>query len=164
MSLITPDFGLFFWMLIAFGLVVFVLGKFAWKPILKGLKGREDSIADALNRAKQAQEEVVQLQAKQEEMAAATQADRDRMVDEARKTREAILAEAKEQAQKQAEAFIAQARQRMEHEEEEMRAKMREDVAKIAVMVAERILREHLADDQRQGRYMDRLLDEVMAK
>ena len=153
MSLITPDFGLFFWMLIAFGLVVFVLGKFAWKPILKGLKGREDSIADALNRAKQAQEEVVQLQA-----------DRDRMVDEARKTREAILAEAKEQAQKQAEAFIAQARQRMEHEEEEMRAKMREDVAKIAVMVAERILREHLADDQRQGRYMDRLLDEVMAK
>lgn len=164
MSLITPDFGLFFWMLIAFCLVVFVLGKFAWKPILKGLKGREDSIADALNRAKQAQEEVVQLQAKQEEMAAAAQADRDRMVDEARKTREAILAEAKEQAQKQAEAFIAQARQRMEHEEEEMRAKMREDVAKIAVMVAERILREHLADDQRQGRYMDRLLDEVMAK
>ena len=164
MSLITPDFGLFFWMLIAFGLVVFVLGKFAWKPILKGLKGREDSIADALNRAKQAQEEVVQLQAKQEEMAAAAQADRDRMVDEARKTREAILAEAKEQAQKQAEAFIAQARQRMEHEEEEMRAKMREDVAKIAVMVAERILREHLADDQRQGRDMDRLLDEVMAK
>ncbi len=164
MSLITPDFGLFFWMLIAFGLVVFVLGKFAWKPILKGLKGREDSIADALNRAKQAQEEVVQLQAKQEEMAAAAQTDRDRMVDEARKTREAILAEAKEQAQKQAEAFIAQARQRMEHEEEEMRAKMREDVAKIAVMVAERILREHLADDQRQGRYMDRLLDEVMAK
>ena len=160
MSLITPDFGLFFWMLIAFGLVVFVLGKFAWKPILKGLKGREDSIADALNRAKQAQEEVIQLQAKQEEMAAAAQADRDRMVDEARKTREAILAEAKEQAQKQAEAFIAQARQRMEHEEEEMR----EDVAKIAVMVAERILREHLADDQRQGRYMDRLLDEVMAK
>ena len=164
MSLITPDFGLFFWMLIAFGLVVFVLGKFAWKPMLKGLKGREDSIADALNRAKQAQEEGVQLQAKQEEMAAAAQADRDRMVDEARKTREAILAEAKEQAQKQAEAFIAQARQRMEHEEEEMRAKMREDVAKIAVMVAERILREHLADDQRQGRYMDRLLDEVMAK
>lgn len=164
MSLITPDFGLFFWMLIAFGLVVFVLGKFAWKPILKGLKVREDSIADALNRAKQAQEEVIQLQAKQEEMAAAAQADRDRMVDEARKTREAILAEAKEQAQKQAEAFIAQARQRMEHEEEEMRAKMREDVAKIAVMVAERILREHLADDQRQGRYMDRLLDEVMAK
>lgn len=164
MSLITPDFGLFFWMLIAFGLVVFVLGKFAWKPILNGLKGREDSIADALNRAKQAQEEVVQLQAKQEEMAAAAQADRDRMVDEARKTCEAILAEAKEQAQKQAEAFIAQARQRMEHEEEEMRAKMREDVAKIAVMVAERILREHLADDQRQGRYMDRLLDEVMAK
>jgi ATP synthase F0, B subunit len=164
MSLITPDFGLFFWMLIAFGLVVFVLGKFAWKPILNGLKGREDSIADALNRAKQAQEEVVQLQAKQEEMAAAAQADRDRMVDEARKTREAILAEAKEQAQKQAEAFIAQARQRMEHEEEEMRAKMREDVAKIAVMVAERILREHLADDQWQGRYMDRLLDEVMAK
>lgn len=164
MSLITPDFGLFFWMLIAFGLVVFVLGKFAWKPILKGLKGREDSIADALNRAKQAQEEVVQLQAKQEEMAAAAQTDRDRMVDEARKTREAILAEAKEQAQKQAEAFIAQARQRMEQEEEEMRAKMREDVAKIAVMVAERILREHLADDQRQGRYMDRLLDEVMAK
>ena len=164
MSLITPDFGLFFWMLIAFGLVVFVLGKFAWKPILKGLKGREDSIADALNWAKQAQEEVIQLQAKQEEMAAAAQADRDRMVDEARKTREAILAEAKEQAQKQAEAFIAQARQRMEHEEEEMRAKMREDVAKIAVMVAERILREHLADDQRQGRYMDRLLDEVMAK
>lgn len=164
MSLITPDFGLFFWMLIAFGLVVFVLGKFAWKPILKGLKGREDSIADALNRAKQAQEEVIQLQAKQEEMAAAAQADRDRMVDEARKTREAILAEAKEQAQKQAEAFIAQARQRMEHEEEEMRAKMRDDVAKIAVMVAERILREHLADDQRQGRYMDRLLDEVMAK
>ena len=91
MSLITPDFGLFFWMLIAFGLVVFVLGKFAWKPILKGLKGREDSIADALNRAKQAQEEVVQLQAKQEEMAAAAQADRDRMVDEARKTRESRL-------------------------------------------------------------------------
>ena len=56
MSLITPDFGLFFWMLIAFGLVVFVLGKFAWKPILKGLKGREDSIADALNRAKEAKE------------------------------------------------------------------------------------------------------------
>lgn len=163
MSLITPDFGLFFWMLFAFGILAFVLGKFAWKPILRGLRARENSIAEALSHAESAREEVKKLEARNAEMEAQALADRKRMAEETEAIREQILEEAREQAKAEATRYLASAREMMAHEEEQMRRNLREEVAKVAVEVAEKVLREKLKTQTEQDALLTRILDEVFA-
>lgn len=163
MGLITPDYGLFFWMLFAFGILAFILKKYAWKPIVRGLNSRERSIAEALDKARQAAEDVSRIEAQNAQIVRETQAERDRMVAEARETRERIVAEAKEEAQRQAALYMEKAREQLAHEEAEMRRGLRSDVARIAVEAAERILRERLGTERAQLQYVDRILDELMA-
>lgn len=164
MSLITPDFGLFFWMLIAFGILLLILRKAAWGPIINGLKSRENSIAEALARADQAHEEVARLEAKNKEMAAAAQVERAKMVEEAERLREQILAEARDQAQQEAARYLESARQSIRQEEQEMRRTLRADVATIAMEVSERILREKLADSPAQQRHLNKIIDEMLTQ
>ena len=93
MKLVTPDIGLLFWMLVSFGIVLFLLKKFAWKPILASLKTREESISEALNTAKKAKEEMLSLKADNEKLIQQARAERDVMLKEARDTKDAIIAE-----------------------------------------------------------------------
>lgn len=161
MSLITPDFGLFFWMLLTFGIVAFILGRFAWKPIMKGIKAREHTIADALDKARQAQEEIASLEAKNAKMLAEAQAERNRMMEEAKALRQRIVEEAKEEARQQAQQFIENARQTMRQEELEMRRNFRQEVIDFALQATERVLREKLADKSAQQKHVDQLLEEM---
>ncbi|PIE84331.1 MAG: ATP synthase F0 subunit B [Bacteroidia bacterium] len=162
MSLITPEFGLFFWMLLAFGLLLLILKKVAWKPILQGLNDREGKISEALRRAKVAQEEVEKLQQSNAEMQREAAAERERMVAEAKAMREQILAQAQAEARQQGEAFMAQARQAMRQEEAEMRRHIRREVVELSIVTAERVLREHFSNAEAQKEHIDRLLEEIL--
>ena len=93
MGLITPGIGLLFWMFLAFTAVLFILRKFAWKPILQALKERETSITTALSEARMAREEVSLLKVKNNELIHEVQEERDAILKEARDTKSAIVAE-----------------------------------------------------------------------
>lgn len=164
MSLITPAFGLFFWMVLAFGLLLIILKKFAWKPILGGLSAREAKIAEALDKAQAAQEEVARLHVQNAQMAQQAQQERERMVAEAKEMREKILAQAQEEARKQAETYMATARQNIAHEEAELRRQLREEVVQLTVKTSERILREHFSKTEAQKEHVGKLLDEILAR
>src|SRR6185436_13934237 len=109
MKLVTPDIGLLFWMLVSFGIVLFLLKKYAWKPILSSLKEREESIAEALNTAKKAKEEMTALKADNERLLNEARLERDKMLKEARDTKDAIIAEAKGKAQAEANKIMSSA-------------------------------------------------------
>lgn len=163
MSLITPDFGLFFWMLLAFGIVFFVLRKFAWGPIMRGLKSREDSIAEALLKAEQAQGAVAQLRAQAKELELENRAARLKMMEEAEKAREQMLQEARMQAQAEADRYRDEARLAIEQERVAARKAIREEVVRVSMLVAEKVLREKLQQSAAQQSHMDKLLDEILS-
>ncbi|MGP1460356.1 MAG: F0F1 ATP synthase subunit B [Bacteroides sp.] len=162
MSLITPDFGLFFWMVLAFGLVLVVLRKFAWKPILGGLESRERTIAEGLENAEKHRIELEQWTEQRLSLEAEARKERELFLSEARSQREQLIAEAREQAKEEVERITQQARENMRLEQEAIRRELRNEVRVLVVKTTERILRERLASNEEQERYLDRVIDEMM--
>ena len=160
MELVKPAFGLIFWMVLSFGIVLFILAKFAWKPILNGLKERETSIADALNEAKRAREEMASLNAKNEELMRAAREEREVLLKEARDIRNKEIAAAKDKAKAEADALLARARDDIRNEKNAAITEMKNQVASLSIQVAELILKEKLADAAAQKA----LVDKVMAQ
>src|SRR3569832_1717046 len=109
--LLNPSVGLIVWTLVAFLTVLVLLRKLAWKPILKSLSEREENIADALNSARKAKEEMAALHATNEKLLQEARAERDKMLREARDTKDAIIAESKSKAQSEANKIMAQSRE-----------------------------------------------------
>ena len=109
MDLITPKIGLIFWTFLTFVFLFFVLKKFAWKPILKSVNDREDSIKDALDTAENAKREMANLQADNERILKEARLERENMLKEARELKTKMIADAKDEAQAQASKMIAQA-------------------------------------------------------
>ena len=163
MSLITPDFGLFFWMVVAFGLILLILRKFAWNPILQGLQKREKTIAEGLENAERHRLELEQWGEKRQTLEAEARKEREQFLAEARSQREQLLAEAREQAREEVERITQQARENMRLEQEAIRRELRNEVRVLVVKTTERILRERLASNAEQERYLDRVLDEMIA-
>jgi len=162
MSLITPDFGLFFWMVLAFGLVLVVLRKFAWKPILGGLESREKAIAKGLENAEKHRIELEQWTEQRLSLEAEARKERELFLTEARAQREQLITEAREQAKEEVERITQQARENMRLEQESIRRELRNEVRVLVVKTTERILRERLASNEEQERYLDRVIDEMM--
>ena len=98
MGLVTPSAGTIFWMVIIFGVVVFILGKFAWKPILNALREREEAIRDALNSAELARRQIGDLKAEQDLIRAEAVRDKEQILREARDIRDQMISEAREKA------------------------------------------------------------------
>ena len=96
MELVQPGLGLIVWMTVAFALLIWILGKFAWKPIMKGLKEREDSIDEALNQANKAREEMKELKFSNEQLLKEAKEERDNILRDARMVKESIIEEARE--------------------------------------------------------------------
>lgn len=161
MGLIMPDFGLFFWMVLSFAILFFVLAKFAWKPIMQGIKERESQISEALNQAGLARKEVADLEARNAQMLQQAQQERDALMRDAQESKQRILQEAKDLARKQAEEFMLATRETMRLEEAEMRKQLRKEVLQLTVLATERILREQLADSKTYERHVDRVLAEL---
>lgn len=161
MRLVTPDIGQIFWMLLMFIIVMIILRKFAWKPILNALRNRENSIEEALRSADRAKEEMEQLLADNEKIMAEARKERDKMLKETKKTSEMILNDAKIKASEESKKIIQSARVQIENEKDAAIADIRNQVAEISVDIAEKILQEKLKDDKAQQELMEKLLKDV---
>ena len=161
MALVTPDIGTIFWMLLMFIILLVILKKFAWKPILSALENREKSIEDSIRSADRAREEMEQLKTDNEKIMAEARKDRDKMLKETKKTSEMILNEAKNKASEESKKIIQSARVQIENEKDAAIADIRNQVAEISVDIAEKILQEKLKDDKAQQELMEKLLKDV---
>ena len=161
MKLITPDIGLLFWMLLMFGIVLFILTKFAWKPILKALKDREQSIDEALKLADKAREEMEKLQAVNEKIILEGRAERDAILKDAKNVRQTMIDDARQEASKETQRLLEAARSAIKGEKEAAIDEIREKIAELSLDIAEKILREKLADSKEQKDLIDRLIREI---
>ena len=159
--MLTPDPGLLIWMCISFGILVFLLGKFAWKPILGAVKTREQSIADALNEAKKMRDDMAKMSANNEEIMRQARAERDTLLKEARDIRDKEISEAKAKAKAEADALLGRAREDIRNEKNAAIVELRNQVADLSVQVAERILKEKLGDAAAQKALVDKVMADV---
>ncbi len=161
MGLVTPDFGLVFWMLVTFGIVLFLLKKFAWKPILQSLKERETSIEDALKSAEKARDEMAKIQADNDKILQQAKTERESLLKEAREVKDKIIADAKTEATSEAAKIIVSARRQIESEKATALSQIRQEVVSLSVEIAEKILRENLKSDARQTEFASKLLKDI---
>lgn len=161
MGLVTPNPGTLFWMVIIFGLVLFILRKFAWKPILNVLREREESIANALNSAEEAKKEVAGLIAGNEKIIAEARRERDIIMKEAIELKNKIIAEAKEKAGQEAQKSIENARQQILAEKAAAISDIKKQVANLSVMIAEKVLKKELANKAEHEKMLEGLVDDM---
>jgi F-type H+-transporting ATPase subunit b len=161
MDLITPQFGLIFWMVVTFLTVLFILKKFAWKPILSALSEREKNIQDALDTAKKTKEEMTALKADNERLIQEARAERDQMLREARDTKDAIIAESKAKAQAESNKILAAARETINSEKMAAITELKNQVASMSIDIAEKILRHELSNDEKQKALVENLVKDI---
>jgi F-type H+-transporting ATPase subunit b len=164
MGFVTPDYGTIFWMVIIFGIALFILKKFAWKPILHALKDRENSIATALSSAEKAREEMESLKAGNEKIMDEARKAKEGVLNEAREIKENILAEAKTQAAKEGRKMIESARRRINAEKEAAISEMKQQVVELSVQVAEKIIQKELKAKTDQEALVNNLLKDIKLK
>lgn len=160
-SLIEPAVGLIFWTTITFILLLVLLGKFAWKPILNAIKTREKGIEDALASAERALNDMRELKSNNEKSLAEARAARDVLMKEARETKDAIIAEAKAKASADAEKILASAREQIINEKNAAVAELKNQVASLSIEIAEKILRSELSSDEKQKALVNNLMKDV---
>lgn len=161
MQLLTPSLGLLFWTLLAFLIVLFVLRKFAWTPILASLNKREEGIAASLETAEKVKREMAQLKSENEDLLAKAREERGAMLKEARETKDRIIAESKEQAKAEANKIIAEAQQAIEVQKMAALTDVKNQVGKLVVEVTEKVLRRELSSPAAQEAHIKDLVEEV---
>ena len=161
MQLVTPGIGLIFWMLVSFSLVLFVLGKYAWGPIMKGIHQREDSIEKALEAANEAKKEMLQLKAGNEQLLRDAKDERDALMRDARKVKEAILEEARVQANEEAARIMENARENIQFEKMAAINELKNQIATISIEIAEKLIGKELENKKAQHELTEKLLKEV---
>lgn len=161
MELLNPSIGLVFWMMISFTILLIILRKYAWKPILNSLKKREDSITNALSSAKEAEKKLLALKSENEALLAEARKERDIMLREAREAKEKIINDAKGIAQEEAARLTSAARENINNEKMKAVTELRNQVAILSVEIAEKILKEKMEDGAKQTEVMERIMKEV---
>lgn len=161
MKLLTPEFGLIIWTLLAFIIVLFILKKYAWKPILSSLKERETSIADSLATAEKVKAEMAQMKSENEALLAKAREERGLMLKEARDTKERIISEAKEQAKVEANKIITDAQAAIEQQKMAALTDVKNQIGLLVIEVSEKVLRRELANKADQEKHIKQLADEV---
>lgn len=159
--MLTPEIGLVFWTTISFLLLIFILGKYAWKPIINALNQREEGIRRALSTAEEARREMKKLQADNEKLLAQARVERDTMLKEAREIKDKIIADARNEAQEQGAKMIGQAKATIESEKKAAVADLKEQVAALSLKIAEKVVRNELADKDKQLKLVENMLDDV---
>ena len=161
MGLVTPDFGLIFWMLVSFGVVLFILKKFVWKPVLKTLKDRENSITDSLDSAKKAREEMSKLQDDNKKILSKARAERDELLKDAKTTKDNIIRQSELEAKEKANKIIANAQLEIENQKNKALAEIKEKVAELSIDIAEKVLKRELKDEKAQSDYVGSLIEDI---
>lgn len=163
MFLLTPDSGLIFWMLIAFGVVFFVLAKFGWPVITKMIESRKQYIDESLENARKANERLAQLQEETAKMLKQAQEQQSKILAEAVEMRNQIVEKAKTEATNEGQKLLQEAKQQIAQEKESAIRDIRREVGVLSVEIAEKVLRQNLQNDDDQMAMIDRMLDEIMA-
>jgi F-type H+-transporting ATPase subunit b len=161
MELVTPNLGLVVWTTISFAILLFLLGKFAWKPILGALNDRERFIEDSLSKAEAAKEEMARLTNENESLLKLARAERDQILTEARKVKEQMIVDAKELAYKEGARMIELARVEINNQKSIAMADVKNQVATLSLQIAEKVLRKQFEDQQKQDELVSQLLKEV---
>ena len=161
MSLLTPDSGLLFWMLISFGIVVFVLAKFGFPIILKMVEERKEFIEDALLKAEKARTELDSVKAEAELILDKARKEHQQIMNEASQLREVLIQEAKTKAIGEADKIIENARLQIQNEKDDDIRDIRKQVAALSVDIAEKVLRSKLDKKDEQLGMIQRLIDEM---
>jgi F-type H+-transporting ATPase subunit b len=156
-----PDTGLLIWMMITFLIVLILLRKFAWKPILKMIKDREDSIDSALKSAENAKLEMQNLKSDNEKILAQARNERDTMMKEARDMKDQIVGEAKGKAKEEADKILTAAREAINNEKMAAITELKNQVALLSVEIAEKILKRELSDENKQKDLIGDLLKDT---
>lgn len=161
MELVMPDTGLLIWMMITFLIVLILLRKFAWKPILKMIKDREDSIDGALKSAENAKLEMQNLKSDNEKILAQARNERDQMMKDARDMKDQIVGEAKGKAKEEADKILTSAREAIQNEKMAAITELKNQVALLSVEIAEKILKRELSDENKQKDLIGDLLKDT---
>ncbi|MBZ4651310.1 MAG: synthase subunit [Proteiniphilum sp.] len=161
MSLLTPEPGLLFWMLISFGTVLFVLMKYGFPIILKMVDKRRTYIEESLLSARKAHEELATVKQTSEELLARTHQEQATILKETSLLRDQMMEKARNDARKEADKMIEEARKQIETEKEKALLSIREEAAILSLNLTEKILREKLGTKEAQLALIDRLLDEI---
>ena len=161
MDLITPGFGLVFWTLITFLILLFVLRKFAWKPILGAVSEREEGIKSALASAENARMEMQNLKADNERILNEARAEREAMLKDAREIKNKMVSDAKEQAQEQANKMIEQAQAAIESEKKSAMVELKNQVALMSIEIAEKVVRAELSNKDKQLQLVESMLNDA---
>ena|SRR5258708_7205323 len=159
--LVQPEYGLMFWMLLTFLIILFLLKKYAWKPILEMIRSREEGIEKAIQSAEQARLEMKDLKTSNEKILAEARHEKDNMMKEAREIKESIIAEAKIKAKSEADRLITHARETINTEKLAAIAELKAQVATLSIDIAEKILKQHLSSDDKQKTLINNLVKEV---
>lgn len=162
MSLLLPDAGLLFWMLLAFGVVFVVLYKFGFPVITRMIDARKKYIDDALNDAKEANARLAGIEKQCNELLDEARDKQAQILREAVATREQIVKDAHEKAEAETGRMLAEAKRRIEQERDDALNGIRDEVARLSVAIAEKIMRDELSDAAKQKGYIERLVDETM--
>ena len=158
MDLMIPDSGLLFWMTIIFAIVFFILAKFGF-PIITGMvEKRSKRISDSLEAARIAEEALANLQQEQERLISETRTEQARLMQEASAERDRMIAAAQEQARVEAQKIMDDARLRIAEEKESAMKEIRNEVAKLSLAIAEKVVRKELASDAAQKELIDSLI------
>lgn len=161
MELVKPAFGLVFWMLVSFSIIVFLLKKFAWPVILGSLQEREKSISDALNAAEKAKLEMASLKADNEKLLAEARNQRDLILKEARDAKESIINEARSKATEEADRLLRLSREQIQNEKMAAITELKNQVATLSIEIAEKVIRQQLSNDDKQKQLVQDMLKDV---
>ena len=155
------SFGLFIWQVVIFVGLIFLLKKFAWKPILDAVNEREEGIKNALESAEKAKKDMENLKSDNEKLLADARAERDALMKEAREIKEKMISDAKADAQAQGEKMINQAKAAIESEKNAAMADLKNQVASLSLEIAEKVVRQELSSDDKQKALAAQLAGEI---
>lgn len=161
MELVTPGIGLIFWMTLSFLLLLLILGKYAWKPIMKMLKERETKIDEALHEAEKAREEMKLLKFSNEELLKEAKEERDALLRNAREVREKILEEARTKAIEEANRIVESAKESIHYEKMQALTELKNQIATLSIDIAEKLIQQQLDKDDKQDKLISNYLNDV---
>ena len=153
--------GLFVWQTVLFLALLFLLRKYAWKPILSAVEEREEGIKSALDAADNAKKEMAALNADNERILREAKAERDAILKEAREIKDGIIAEAKAQATVEADKVMSSAREQINNEKMAAITELKNQVADLSIDIAEKILKSELKDKTKQKEMVNNALKEA---
>ncbi len=164
MELFTPDFGLIFWMFLSFAVLFFVLWRFAWPVIIKGIDSRADLIDKGVEYAQNAKEQLDHAREEADKYIADARRQQADMLREADRMKTQIIEEAREAAQKEAQKVMDAAKVSIEQSRKEAEQNFRNEVSAFALDIASKVVRNQLADEKAQTKLVNTLLDEIENK